>query len=482
MTSDRRGRFYFLSEGIQLNGSKGQKAENNSIDMTQGPLLKPLILFILPVVGGSVFQQLYNTVDFLFVGNFLDKTAAAAVGASATLIAITVGMFSGISVGCSVIAANAIGARDLDRARKVLHTSVTFGIIGGLTVLAAGFVFAPAILEVLNTPESVMPQAVSYIRIYLFSVPMLVFYNMVSGCLRAEGDSRSPFIVLVVCGLLNVVFDALFILVFRLGVNGAAIATTLTQSLSALFVGILASRRGRKIRLSVKELGIDLNTLARILGIGLPTGIQTIVITLSNIIVQYYINGFGDTAVAAFATYYKVENLNWLSIVAFGQAAVTFVGQNMGAGHYKRILKGTLMIIGLGCLTVTCVSGLVLLFPHTVFRWFMKDEEVIAIAISLAMVAFPFYFIYPVLEVLGGAVRSIGYSITSMLVVIFNMCVLRVVLLAVFSNTFHTVESLAAVYPITWATCAVTFSVIFARLMVRLKQHALHTGHPENWS
>ena len=302
MTSDRQDRFYFLSEGIQLNGSKGQKAENKSIDMTQGPLLKPLILFILPVVGGSVFQQLYNTVDFLFVGNFLDKTAAAAVGASATLIAITVGMFSGISVGCSVIAANAIGARDLDRARKVLHTSVTFGIIGGLTVLAAGFVFAPAILEVLNTPESVMPQAVSYIRIYLFSVPMLVFYNMVSGCLRAEGDSRSPFIVLVVCGLLNVVFDALFILVFRLGVNGAAIATTLTQSLSALFVGILASRRGRKIRLSVKELGIDLNTLARILGIGLPTGIQTIVITLSNIIVQYYINGFGDTAVAAFAT------------------------------------------------------------------------------------------------------------------------------------------------------------------------------------
>ena len=450
--------------------------------MTKGPLVGPLVLFILPIVGGSVFQQLYNTVDFLFVGNFLDKTAAAAVGASSTLIAITVGLFSGISVGCSVVAANAIGARDLNKARKVLHTSVTFGMIGGLAVLVLGFILAPAILRLLNTPESVMPQAVSYIRIYLFSVPMLVFYNMVSGCLRAEGDSRSPFIVLVICGLLNVIFDALFILGRRLGVNGAAVATTLTQSLSALLVGFLASRKQREIRLSVRSLGIDLNTLAQFLGIGLPTGIQTIVITLSNIIVQYYINGFGDTAVAAFATYYKVENLNWLSIVAFGQAAVTFVGQNMGAGHYKRILKGTLAIIGIGCVTVVCVSGLILMFPHTVFRWFMKDEQVISIAISLAMVSFPFYFIYPVLEVLGGAVRSIGYSVTSMVTVILNMCVLRVMLLAVFSGTFNTVQSLAAVYPITWASCAISFGVIFTVLMVKLKEHAVHTGHPENWS
>ena len=450
--------------------------------MTKGPLVGPLVLFILPIVGGSVFQQLYNTVDFLFVGNFLDKTAAAAVGASSTLIAITVGLFSGISVGCSVVAANAIGARDMNKARKVLHTSVTFGMIGGLAVLVLGFILAPAILRLLNTPESVMPQAVSYIRIYLFSVPMLVFYNMVSGCLRAEGDSRSPFIVLVICGLLNVIFDALFILGLRLGVNGAAVATTLTQSLSALLVGFLASRKQREIRLSVRSLGIDLNTLAQFLGIGLPTGIQTIVITLSNIIVQYYINGFGDTAVAAFATYYKVENLNWLSIVAFGQAAVTFVGQNMGAGHYKRILKGTLAIIGIGCVTVVCVSGLILMFPHTVFRWFMKDEQVISIAISLAMVSFPFYFIYPVLEVLGGAVRSIGYSVTSMVTVILNMCVLRVMLLAVFSGTFNTVQSLAAVYPITWASCAISFGVIFTVLMVKLKEHAVHTGHPENWS
>ncbi|MBR2546680.1 MAG: MATE family efflux transporter [Eubacterium sp.] len=459
-----------------------QGHNNKTIDMTQGPLLKPLILFILPIVGGSVFQQLYNTVDFLFVGNFLDKTAAAAVGSSSNLIAITVGLFTGISVGCSVVAANAIGANDEYMARKVLHTSVTFGIIGGIVILVLGFFGVPSILRLLNTPESVLPQAIQYIRIYLFSIPMLVFYNMVSGCLRAEGDSRSPFIVLAVCGLLNVVFDALFIVVMGLGVAGAAIATTVTQSLSALFVGVLASRKDRMVRLNIKELGIDSGTLWRILGIGLPTGIQTIVITLSNVIVQYFINGYGDTAVAAFATYFKVENLNWLSIVAFGQAAVTFVGQNMGAGHYRRILKGTITIVALGIASVVCISGLVLLFPNTVFRWFMKDPDVIEIAVKLAMIAFPFYFIYPVLEVLSGAVRAIGRSVLSMVIVIFNMCVLRIALLAMFSGTFHTVESVVVVYPITWATCAVTFIFIFARLMVALKDHAMHNGHPEYWS
>ncbi len=450
--------------------------------MTQGPLLKPLIMFILPIVGGSVFQQLYNTVDFLFVGNFLDKTAAAAVGSSSNLIAITVGMFTGISVGCSVVAANAIGANDEYMARKVLHTSVTFGAIGGIAILVLGVLGVPGILRLLNTPETVLPQAIQYIRIYLFSIPALIFYNMVSGCLRAEGDSRSPFLVLAVCGVLNVAFDALFIVVMGLGVAGAAIATTVTQSLSALFVGVLASRKDRMVRFNIRELGIDSGTLWRILGIGFPTGIQTVVITLSNVIVQYYINGYGDTAVAAFATYFKVENLNWLSIVAFGQAAVTFVGQNMGAGHYRRILKGTLTIIAVGMGAVIAVSGLILIFPDTVFRWFMKDPEVIEIAVNLAMIAFPFYFIYPVLEVLSGAVRAIGRSVLSMVVVIFNMCVLRITLLAVFSNTFHTVESVAAVYPITWAACAVTFIFIFARLMAGLKKHAVHSGHPEYWS
>ncbi len=436
-------------------------SKTKTIDMTKGPIFGPLILFMLPLIGGSVFQQLYNTVDFIFVGNFLDKTAAAAVGASATLINCTIGLFSGIAVGTTVVAARAIGAGENEHARKALHSSVTFGLIGGVVLLGLGIAFSPMILRLLNTPETVMPQAITYIRIYLISLPMLIFYNMVSGGLRAEGDSATPFKVLVICGLLNVGFDALFIVVIPLGVAGAAVATTLTQTLSAILIAVFASSKKRTLRLSFKKLGIDKDVLKNILRIGLPTGVQTIIITISNVFVQYFINDFGETAVAAFATYYKVENLIFLVILALGQASTTFAAQNTGAGNYRRIRKGSLIMLVFGSAVTICIAGVILLFSSFVFRWFMKDQEVIKAAISLAMVSFPFYWIYPAIEIFGGAIRSLGYSITSMIVIIVNLCAIRIGLLALFSNTIHTMQSLAAVYPITWATAAVSFAVIF---------------------
>ncbi len=443
------------------------KHTRHSIDMTKGAILAPLVRFILPMIGGSIFQQLYNTVDFLFVGNFLDKTAAAAVGASATLITCTIGLFSGISVGTSVVASQGIGAKNKEQAEKALHSSVTFGLVGGLVLMLLGIVFAPKLLLILRTPESVMPQAITYIRIYLISIPMLIFYNMVSGGMRAYGDSRSPFLVLVACGLLNVVLDALFIVWIPMGVAGVAIATAITQSLSALLVGILASRKCCEVRLDLRKLGFEFAVLKKVLFIGLPTGIQTVIITFSNVMVQYYINDFGETAVAAFATYYKVENFIYLPIMAFGQAATTFAGQNTGAGQYRRILKGTVMTAILGAAVVGCLVILFLSFPQTIYSWFMKDSDVVASAMKIALVSFPFYSIYPILEVTGGSVRGMGYSIHSMVVIILNLCILRVSLLAVFSRTYHTIQSLAAVYPITWAGAAICFVLVFSILIFR---------------
>ena len=435
------------------------------IDMTSGPIVGPLIRFILPMIGGSIFQQLYNTVDFLYVGNFLDRTAAAAVGASSTLITITIGLFSGISVGTSVVASHAIGAKDTERAEKALHSSVTFGLIGGILIALLGILFAPAILTLLRTPAEVMPQAVTYIRIYLVSVPMLVFYNMVSGGMRAYGDSRTPFIVLVVCGFLNVVMDWLLIVVIPLGVAGVSIATMVTQSFSAVLVAYFASRPDCPIRLSRRQLGVDGEILRSVLRIGLPAGIQTIIITFSNVMVQYYINAFGETAVAAFATYYKVENFIYLPIMAFGQASTTFAGQNAGAGQYRRVRRGTLITVGIGAAVVLCIELAILSAPHTVFGWFMKDADVVTAAVSLALVSFPFYWIYPILEIFGGAVRGMGHAIPSMCIIIGNLCVVRVALLAIFSATIHTLPSLAAVYPITWATASVCFLIYFAFVM-----------------
>ena len=429
--------------------------------MTSGPIVGPLFQFIWPIIFSSLFQQLYNTVDFLYVGNFMDKTAAAAVGASSTLITCIIGLFSGISVGTSVIAGQAIGAKDPERAEKAMHTSVTFGLLGGAILLLCGIAFAPNILRLLRTPETVMPQAVLYIRIYLLSVPMLVFYNMVSGGMRAYGDSQTPFRILAICGFLNVLMDALFIVWIPLGVAGVGIATAITQSLSAFLVAYFASREDRVIRLQWRKMGIDWKMLGDVLRIGLPTGIQTIIITFSNIMVQYYINAFGETAVAAFATYYKVENIIYLPIVGFGQAATTFSAQNAGAGHYRRLRKGTMITMFIGMAVTACVAGLILLFPQTVFHWFMKDQDVVTNALRIATISYPFYWIYVVLEVNGGAVRGMGYTFYSMIAVIANMCVLRVSLLAIFSRVFATIESLGACYPITWATAAITFLVLF---------------------
>jgi len=442
--------------------------------MTKGPLVGPLVRFILPLIGGSIFQQLYNTVDFLFVGNFLDKTAAAAVGASATLITITIGLFTGISVGTSVVAAQAIGAGNRERAEKALHSSVLFGLVGGVVIMALGLLLSPAILRALRTPEEVMPQALVYLRIYLLSIPMVIFYNMVTGGMRTYGDTRTPFLILVVCGILNVGLDALFIVVIPLGVAGVAIATCITQSLSALAVGFFASRPGTPLRLERKKLRMDGKVLRMVLFLGLPTGIQTIIITFSNIMVQYYINDFGATAVAAFATYYKVENFVYLPIMALGQAATTLAGQNTGAGHFRRLRKGTAIMAFAGSIVVACLAGTVLLNAPMVYGWFIKDPEVVAVTVAIASVSFPFYWIYPFLEVTGGSVRGMGYSLHSMAVIILNLCVIRVSLLAVFSRTYHTVRSLAAVYPITWAGAALCFIVLFSVIISKkIRQETL---------
>ena len=439
-----------------------------SIDMTSGPLLGPLISFILPLIGASLFQQLYNTVDFLFVGNLLDRTAAAAVGASSSLITVTIGLFTGISVGTSVVASQAMGAGDRERAEKALHTSVTFGLAGGLVIMALTILFSPAILRLLRTPESVMPEALTYLRIYMLSLPFMVVYNMISGGMRAYGDSHTPFVILVICGFVNVLMDAVFIVWIPLGVAGVSIATVISQGLSAVLAVLWAARPETPLRLTRGGLGVDGKVLGQVLRIGLPTGIQTIIITFSNMMVQYYINAFGETAVAAFATYYKVENFIYLPILAFGQAATTFAGQNTGAGNYARIRRGTLVTAAVGTGVVLLISGLILIFPRTVFTWFMKDPEVVTNALKIALVTFPFYWVYPIMEVLGGSVRGMGYAVRSMVLIILNLCVLRVGLLALFSATFHTISSLGAVYPITWATAAVCFGVTFW-LIIRKK-------------
>ena len=435
--------------------------KKKNIDMTQGPIVIPMILFALPMIGGSLCQLLYNTVDFIYVGNFVSSTAAGAVGASSSLITCLVGFFTGISVGSSVIIGRAIGAKDNERAERTLHTGVTFGIIFGIILLLVALFLAPSILRLLNTPETIIPQAVLYMRIYMVGLPFNIVYNMSTSGMRACGDSRTPFLILLICGILNVFWDALFVLIIPLGIAGVGIATVLSNVVSCIMAVFFTTRKGMMLRLHARKLGIDGGLLKEILHIGLPAAVQSIVITFSNVIVQYHINAFGETAVAAFSTYYKVENLIYIPIMAFGHCSTTFSSQNVGAKQYRRIRKGTLLIILIGVIVTLCIAGIILKFPNAVFSFFMKDASVVEVALMLAMVSFPFYWVYVFLEGFGGSVRAMGYSITSMIITIANVCALRITLLRIFSTTFNTVRSLAFVYPITWATSAACFAVAF---------------------
>ena len=442
--------------------------KKKQIDMTQGAIAKPMFVFILPLIAGSLFQQLYNTVDFIYVGNFMNETAAAAVGASSSLINCLVVFFSGASVGASIVISQRIGAHKSDETDSALHTAVSFGLIFGCFLMIIGLIFCIPILKALNTPDSVIAEASLYMRVYMISLPFSFTYNMLTGAMRAWGDSKTPFNILAVCGFLNVLMDALFIIVIPMGVLGVAIATLISQGASCVMAVIASRKQGNPVVFSIKKLCIKWELLKQILYIGLPAGIQSVIITFSNMMVQYHINAYGETAIAGFTSYYKVENLIYIPIMAIGQAATTFCGQNAGAKNYKRIQNGRYVILGIGVAITLCISGLILLFPNQVFGFFINSPDVVEIGISLAKISFPFYWIYVFLEVFGGSVRALGYSISSMIVTIANICVLRVALLGIIDDTFHTVRSLAVVYPVTWGTSALCFFIMSA-ILVRKK-------------
>lgn len=438
----------------KIRSKKDEENMKKNIDLTQGSILKGFCLFALPLFLGSLFQLLYGTVDLLFVGNFLGKTDAAAVGASSILVTCLIGLFTGISTGTGVVTAQYWGAGKQDKVILCMENALILGGVGGIVLSGIGMALSRQALIWLNTPENIMPHALVYIRIYLLSIPAMVFYNMASGIMKAMGDSRTPFRVLAVGGFLNVLMDALFIIIFKWGVSGAAFATMVSQSFTAVALLLYLFRRNGLLK---KQWTVDQMIVRQILATGFPLGIQLMILTLSNLFVQYYINGFGEDAVAAFTVYFKVENLIYLPIMAFGQAMVTFTGQNVGAEKKDRIRKGAVKCNAFSVAVIACISAVVLLFGRQVLGMFCKEEEVIAEGLKIIHVSFPFYFIYAILEVTGGIVRGTGKTMQSMAIVIIHLCVVRVLLLGILAEHFHTVQAVAAVYPITWVLAAASF-------------------------
>lgn len=443
--------------------------EKKELVMTEGKIGPSLIAFALPLLGSSFIQQLYNTADMIFVGNFVHKQGAAAVGASSLIFTLLIGLFTGVSVGVGVLISHEVGRKNREEAIQTAHTAISFGLVGSLILTALGIIFSEELLLLMNTPSEIMKDSMIYIRIYFLSMLPMVIYNMGSGILRASGDSKTPFYILVIGGLANIAANTLFIVILPWGVAGAAIATCISQGVTAILILWRLYFKEGYIQMEKFQFNLDRDRLKRILHLGLPAGIQAMVITFSNIIVQYYINGYGPDAVAAYATYFKLENILWMPIVSLGQASMTFAGQNTGALKFDRIKQGALISGLLSGGVVIVISVIVLLMPETFFRIFINDPKVIALGKTIVSTTFPFYWFYSIIESAGGSIRGMGYSMLSMVITIGVLCGLRIVLLIVNDHIGPGFPGVAMVYPITWGLTALAF-VISLGIVLRKKK------------
>ncbi|GAU78846.1 MATE family efflux transporter [Fusibacter sp. 3D3] len=423
-------------------------------NMTEGVIWKEILLFALPLLGTSFIQQLYNTVDLIFVGNVLGKEATAAVGASTLFVTCLVGFFSGLSIGSGVVASQVFGGGDNKELQKVIHSAIVISLICGGLIMGIGLAFSRFFLKWVNTPYEIRPIAIQYMRVFFVSSIPLITYNMGAGIIRALGNARAPMYIQLIGGIMNVVMNALFLLVFKLGVTGVAMATLFSQSLAAILVLSYLRKQSEMFEFTFKKLRLHIEYFYKILKIGVPVGLQALVITLSNVFVQYNVNQLGIDALAAFTAYFKVELLIYLPIIAFGQAITTFSSQNIGAKVFNRVKEGTFicMLMGLGVTVV--LSGVVLLWGRQLFGLINRDLAVLDLGVKIISRTVPFYWLYLIIEVLGGSIRGGAKTFPPMLIILSNICVLRTVLLYILTVNYKGIESIAVTYPITWASTA----------------------------
>ena len=437
--------------------------KNNSHTLTKGSVGKGILLFTLPLLGSSLIQQLYSTVDLIFVGQLLGTKASAAIGASGLIVTCMIGFFNGMAVGTNVFAARHYGAKRFERLKKLMQTIFWTGIIGGLLLTVIGLVLSPVFLTWMGTPESIFPLAVRYLRIYMASMISVVSYNLLSGVLRALGDSRTPMLYQFFGGIINVFADFIFLYVFHMGVEGTAFATLFSQTFAAVGVMIHLYRLKEPYALRIRFSDCSLKEFADILKVGVPAGVQSIIITLSNIIIQSQINTLGVTSVASFTVYFRVELIVYLPIVALGQAVVSFIGQNYGAGNWERIKKGNRLCIFGGSLITFAACILLIIAMPVILNVFTKDAAVAVQTLEIVKVTFPFYFFYTVLECFSSNLRGFGKAFLPMIVTVISFCGFRIIALFALMAKNPSPDKVALSYPISWGIAAAAMAVLYVR-------------------
>ena len=437
--------------------------KNNSHTLTKGSVGKGILLFALPLLGSSLIQQLYSTVDLIFVGQLLGTKASAAIGASGLIVTCMIGFFNGMAVGTNVFAARHYGARRFEQLKKLIQTIFWTGIIGGFLLTVIGLVLSPVFLTWMGTPESIFPLAVRYLRIYMASMISVVSYNLLSGVLRALGDSRTPMLYQFFGGIINVFADFIFLYVFHMGVEGTAFATLFSQTFAAIGVMIHLYRLKEPYALRIRFSDCSLKEFTDILKVGVPAGVQSIIITLSNIIIQSQINTLGVTSVASFTVYFRVELIIYLPIVALGQAVVSFIGQNYGAGNWERIKKGNRLCIFGGSLITFAACILLIIAMPVILNVFTKDAAVAAQTLEIVKVTFPFYFSYTVLECFSSDLRGFGKAFLPMIVTVISFCGFRIIALFALMAKNPSSDKVALSYPISWGIAAAAMAILYVR-------------------
>ena len=455
---------------------KSNAKKKRAVNMTEGPFLKKIIVFVIPLVLTGLLQSLYNAADLAVVGRFRGELALAAVGSTGALTNLIVGLFMGLSAGVGVTVAYYMGAQRYKTVSRVVHNSVLIAVVLGVFVTVLGFFLAPILLRLMDTPDTVIDAATLYIRIIFCGVPASMLYNYCAAMLRSIGDTKRPLIFLSISGLVNVLLNLVFVILFGMGVDGVAIATIASQYLSAAMILIYMIRTDGVLKFSFGKLKPNLLVIKKILVIGIPSGIQSSLFSLSNVMIQSSINFFGDVTMAGNAAGGNLEGFVYIAMNAVYHASLTFVGQNVGAKTYKNIKKIVWQCVLCATVIGLVVGGVILLFGKFFVGIYATEPEVIAAGIRRITFILPVYFMCGIMEVLSGAIRGVGKSMTSMVISLIGACALRIVWCRTLVVWFRHIELVYLSYPVSWFVVIVAnacFLLYYYKQLLRGRQLGL---------
>ena len=436
-------------------------ASNNEIDMLHGPLLMKILIFSLPLAASSILQQLFNSVDVAVVGHFASSQALAAVGSNGPVISLLINLFLGVSMGANVIISNHIGQRDNKSIKDAIGTAVAVSVVSGVVLMIVGICAAKPILTVMGTPPDVLDMAIDYLRIYFVGVPFFLIFDFGAAILRSMGDTKRPLYILIVAGIVNTLLNLLFVIVFGMGVSGVAIATDIANMISAILIICLLLKEKEPYKLYTDNIKIKWSELSRMLKIGIPAGLQGMVFSFSNVLLQTAINGHGAAAIAGSAAALNFEYYCYFLISAFNGAAISFIGQNYGAGNKERVLRIYWICMGLSVVFCGFFNEL-FVWQHDVFlSLFSSDPEVIGYGSIRMDIVLAWQFIACSYEISASALRGMGNSLTPTILTIFGTCLLRVAWLLIVCKTWTSFEAIMLVYPISWILTGIMVCIAF---------------------